>query len=397
MINGLVLIAALAAGGLLLLPRLARATLWRASITPLASIIGSGFLVIGPVLTLSFGMWAVGVMTALCLAAYLFGGAIRFNIVRLAGQDGARTDTEERLERAAAWALSFAYVISVAYYLNLFGAFAVSLTEMNTQFNAKLVSTGVFAFILVVGFRSGFGALERLEQVSVGIKLSVIAGLLAGLVWFFAGRAGAGGVLLSPATVTGWAAVTLVAGLLVTVQGFETSRYLGAVYDAPTRVRSMRIAQALSAAIYIVYIALISFVFSPDSLPGDETAIVAIMAQVAPVLPLLLVVAALSAQFSAAVADTGGAGGLFTELTGGRLPARGGYVVLVGIGVLLTWSASVFELISYASRAFAVYYALQAMIAARGAWAQRHQARSAVFAALAVCGAAVALFGTAIE
>ncbi|MEK9751843.1 MAG: hypothetical protein VW338_01335 [Rhodospirillaceae bacterium] len=37
-----------------------------------------------------------------------------------------------------------------------------------------------------------------------------------------------------------WRAMTLGFGLIVTVQGFETSRYLGDEYDATTRNRSMR-------------------------------------------------------------------------------------------------------------------------------------------------------------
>ena len=39
---------------------------------------------------------------------------------------------------------------------------------------------------------------------------------------------------------------------------------------------------------------------------------------IATALPILLVVAALAAQFSAAVADTNGCGGLMQEMTGGR-------------------------------------------------------------------------------
>ena len=45
MLNALILIAGLATAGLLLWPPLARSRLWRATVTPLASIIGSGFLV----------------------------------------------------------------------------------------------------------------------------------------------------------------------------------------------------------------------------------------------------------------------------------------------------------------------------------------------------------------
>jgi hypothetical protein len=68
-------------GAVLLYPKVAKALLWRAAITPLASIIGSGFLVLGPILVSSFGQYAPLVMAALCIFAYLFGAAIRFNIV----------------------------------------------------------------------------------------------------------------------------------------------------------------------------------------------------------------------------------------------------------------------------------------------------------------------------
>ncbi|MEO1102124.1 MAG: hypothetical protein AAFW98_00075, partial [Pseudomonadota bacterium] len=107
------------AGCILLVPRLARATLWRAAITPLASIIGSGFLVLGPILDTSFGAYAPLVMAALCGGAYLYGVAIRFNIARLEHVGPARSTMEEQLETLASWALAFAYIVSVAYYLNL--------------------------------------------------------------------------------------------------------------------------------------------------------------------------------------------------------------------------------------------------------------------------------------
>ena len=100
--------------------------------------------------------------------------------------------------------------------------------------------------------------------------------------------------------------------------------------------------------------------FAPNTLELSETAIIDLMAIVTPILPLLLIAAAISAQFSAAVADTSGSGGLLTELTRWRISSRAGYAVLVIVGLCLTWTLSVFEIIGYASRAFALYYALQA-------------------------------------
>ncbi|MEO1138953.1 MAG: hypothetical protein AAFW87_05800 [Pseudomonadota bacterium] len=394
----LIILAVVLTGGLLLWPRLSSAPLWRASITPLASIIGSGFLVIGPILGASYGLFAPLVMAALCGTAYLFGSAIRFNIARLGDSDSRRSSLEEQLETLSSWALAFAYVISVAYYLNLLGAFSVSLTSLNDAFHARLVTSAVFALILFVGWTRGFAALERLEQISVGVKLAIIAGLLTGLGLFFAKEASSGDLLFVPASLTGWPALTLAFGLIVTVQGFETSRYLAQDYDAATRIRSMRLAQWTSTAIYMIYIGLMAYLFAPDSLALSETAIIDLMEIVTPILPILLIVAAVSAQFSAAVADTSGSGGLLAELSRNRMTPRVGYAILVTIGLALTWAASIFELISYASRAFAVYYGLQCLIAMTGA-AKRGGAKWQVllFAVLAVLAALISVFGVAVE
>jgi len=397
-LNGLIIFACVVTGGILLYPGLANARLWRAAITPLASIIGSGFLVLGPILDASYGQFAALVMAALCLGAYLFGAAIRFNIARFDDSQSRRDRTDRLLETTGSWALAFAYVISVAYYLNLLGSFAVSLTGLNDPYHAKLVTSGVFAIILIVGWVKGFGALERMEQISVGVKLSIIAGLLVGLGWFFVDRAIVGELVFNPPQLQGWAAVTLAFGLLVTVQGFETSRYLGAEYDARTRIRSMRLAQLVSTVIYMIYIVFLSLLFAPDTIELSETAIIGLMAIVAPILPILLIAAALSAQFSAAVADTSGSGGLLAELTGGRISTRVGYAILVVLGLGLTWAMSVFEIISYASRAFALYYAIQALIAAKGAMDQpKAPGKAVLFFALFVLGLGIAVFGRAVE
>ena len=124
MIDIAMAVAGLAMAALLFWPRIARAKLWRATVTPLASIIGSGFLILGPILTDSFGTWGILAMALLCLIGYLFGAAIRYNMERIDEPD-LDTVTADRIEWLSSWALAFAYVISVAYYLNLFGSFAM--------------------------------------------------------------------------------------------------------------------------------------------------------------------------------------------------------------------------------------------------------------------------------
>ena len=394
--TALILLLTLATGALLAWPRLARAPLWRAALTPLASIIGSGFLVLGPILNTSYGGWAPAVMGARCLVPYGFGAAIRHNIARRACP-GPRSRTEALLEGLASWVLAFAYFISVAYYLNLFGAFGTRLTPWNDALHARLLTSAALLLILVIGWSKGFSALERLEQVTVGVKLAIIAGLLGGLAWYFADTAADGGLQATAPAQTGRAGLALAFGLIVTVQGFETSRYLGDEYAPATRIRSMKLAQWISTAIYMVYVLLLAYAFPPGDGALSETAIIGMMALVAPILPLMLTAAALAAQFSAAVADTGGAGGLVEELTGQRVPLRLSYALLVGFGLVLTWGLDVFEIISHASRAFAAYYAIQSAIAALGAWRERRLLLSAGFAAMAALGLAITVFGTPVE
>lgn len=396
MLNALILTVVVVTGAVLVWPRLANAPLWRATITPLASIIGSGFLVLGPILDVSYGAFAPLVMIGLCFVAYLFGGAIRFNIAHI-DKTPHRSGLVEAAESVASAVLAVAFIISVAYYLNLFGAFGVSLTSVDDVFHARLLTTAVFVLILIVGWTRGFSALERMEQVSVGLKLAIIAGLLFGLAVHFGQVMTQNALEFDPANVTGWAALTRMAGLIVTVQGFETSRYLGATYDAATRIKSMRLAQWLSAIIYVVYISLLTYTFDSGALTLDETAIIDLMVIVAPILPILLVAAALSAQFSAAVADTSGSGGLLAEISKGKVSPKVAYAILVGVGLVLTWTANIFEIISYASRAFAAYYAIQATIAALSARVAGNNGKCALFAGLAVLGCAITIFGEAVE
>ena len=82
MLNALILATVAATLALAFFPRVLHARTWRATVTPLASIIGSGFLVLGPLLEHAYGGYAPLVMAWLCLVAWAFGAAIRFNIAR---------------------------------------------------------------------------------------------------------------------------------------------------------------------------------------------------------------------------------------------------------------------------------------------------------------------------
>ncbi len=381
-------------------PQVMKSRRWRATITPLASIIGSGFLVLGPILHNDFGPYAAAVMAVLCSLAFLFGAAIRYNI-----RQYSETEQVPRIvqatEKISSTALALAYVVSITYYLNLFGSFAVSLTELEPGPYGRIVSTTVIVFVSFFGWTRGLTALENMEEGAVGVKLAIIAGLLVGLGAFavetLSGNAGAELERQSIEINLDWHSLFVVFGLVITVQGFETSRYLGDEYDAKTRIATMKYAQWSSAAIYLAYIALMSIGFFHVAVPETETAIVDMTRAVAPILPAMLVFAALAAQFSAAVADTSGCGGLVHELTRGKLKPQFAYVMIGGLALALTWSANVFSIISYASKAFAAYYAIQSAIAAQFAWKAGDRLRTGLFAGLAVLAVMIAILGVSPE
>ncbi len=249
--NSVLVIAATAIAALVLFhPRLVNSIDYRACVTPLASIIGSGFLVLGPILKTSFGVYAILVMAGLCLVAYALGGVIRFNIARYAelkSRDQSPTLLTLRLERAASVALMLAYVVSITYYLNLFGAFAVSLTPVDDPFYGRIVTSIVLGFVAIFGWARGFKALERIEEGTVGIKLTVIAGLVIGLIAYAVATVSGAGFDYSRPDSLGWESVAIALGLVITAQGFETSRYLGNEFDPQTRIHTMRFAQWTSS------------------------------------------------------------------------------------------------------------------------------------------------------
>jgi len=146
-----------------------------------------------------------------------------------------------------------------------------------------------------------------------------------------------------------------------------------------------------------VYICLLAYVFERGILKLTETAIIDIMGIVAPILPLLLVAATLATQFSAAIADTSGCGGLFGELSRNRISARISYGLLTGVVLALTWSINIFEIINYASRAFAAYYFLQALIVTLNAWRAGDRWRSCGFMMMAILGILIVIFGMPVE
>lgn len=366
MINFLLVGVALAIAGAMLHPSVRNSSLWRATVTPLASIIGSGFLVSGPLLTHIVGAWAPAAMLGILVIAFAIGAVIRFNIkyeeLVLSGPQHAFSI--RTLQRLSDLALAFAYIVSVAFYVRLLASFVFRFFEFRNDVAENSLTTAVLLLIALVGWFRGLGGLERMEEAAVTIKLAIIAALLFGLLGFdvtwFEGGAVSGNPTWDLSSVERF---RLLAGLLLIVQGFETSRYLGNSYDPSMRIRSMKLAQLIASFIYLFFVMLALPLLLEFHIAADETAIISLAERVALVLPGMIVLAAVMSQFSAAVADTAGAGGLLDEMSAGKISARSSYVGLIITAIVLVWVANVFEIITLASRIFAVYYLLQCLAA----------------------------------
>jgi hypothetical protein len=394
------IVATLLCAAIMFRPRVLHSRSWRATVTPLASIIGSGFLVAGPILGATVGSLTWAAMIFLCAVAYLFGSSIRYNILYVEPQLAEGAPRVVRgLERLSELALSLAYFVSVAYYLNLFAAFGLRLFDIVDPTIERLVATVAIGAIGVVGAVGGLRALERLELGAVNLKLAVIGGVCAALAaaaavalraghWQWSG--------LAPHVDEG--SLRTVLGLVILVQGFETSRFLGEEYRPEMRVRTMRHAQWIATGIYMLFILLVTRLLTGElSATGGETQIVDLLRPLTPLAGSMIIIAALASQSSAAVADMNGAGGLLSETFGSRVTVRMGNLLTALVAIAITWSANIYEIITDATRAFVLYYVLQSAQATLAAYRRGQWRRMAIYLGGTVVAIVIVIFATPVQ
>ncbi|WP_242098403.1 hypothetical protein [Sphingomonas sp. CROZ-RG-20F-R02-07] len=375
---------------------------WRATVTPLASIIGSGFLIAGPLLAKDFGGAAIGAMAVLLLLAYAVGAVVRFNIVHVEDfvASARLHDPVQWLGRVTQVVLSVAYAISVAYYLKLLAEFALKPLAIDGAWHVVIANGMVTAILLLLTGLAFGGDLRRVEHVAhgtVSLKIGIIAGLLVALALWWAIYAGATAPL--PPVRVSLGSVPMLLGLLITVQGFETSRYLGHAYPQDMRIATMRRAQIIASIIYLAFLGLLTPLLGRAAHTQGVAGILDVMALVAPGLSVLVLVAALASQLSAAVADSIGSGGLMSEVTRRTLSVPAAFALANALSVAVVWLTDPLQVVAISSRAFAIYYALQCALAvavSRRSGAAS-MARQAGFVAIGIVCVVAALVGAPAE
>ena len=349
-------------------PRLTKSESWRATLTPLSSIIGSGFLIIAPLLASVVGAYSPFAVTGIVVLAYAIGGVIRFNITHAEPllHDNKAHPVIYKIDLFANTVLSFAYVTAVAFYLSLLSSFLLTYIGFEDSPGVeRTLTTIIIVFIATMGFIRGLGGLEKLEAYSMSLQLSIVAALLIGIFVYDYNFIQSERSLTFDVQDRGWITkACILCGILLVVQGFETSRFLGEKYSAEIRVQTMRRAQIISGVLYVVSVAALMPIVQHIDLENIQIAeIVSATGLAATALPLMLIVAAIMSQFSAAVADTVGAGCMASESSSGKLSTNYGYLLVSLFAIILIWTADLLEIISFASRAFALYYLLQCVIA----------------------------------
>ncbi|WP_018969421.1 hypothetical protein [Rubritalea marina] len=363
MINLIIIVVALGLGSYLSFsPTLRRSSKWQALVTPLASIMGSGFLVSAPLLGGLVGNRALLCMAVLLLLAYAVGSAVRFNIRHFEPVENERGPAQS-IAFVSRIVLAGAYFVSVSYYLQLLAAFVGQALGITDPHTTNLFTTALLLLIGGIGMWRGLGMLEFLEKYAVSLNLGMIASLLVALGIYNIELLGEGKwQLANISSVIDFHDMRVLLGLLIVVQGFETSRYLGEAHSADERIQTMRWAQLLSSCIYLIFIGLATVLFH-EGLGSDVTAITELIRPVALLLPILIAIAAVGSQFSAAVADNEGAGGLIRDISRKKISPRFAYALILVITVVLTWATDVNSIIAVASRAFALFYMLQCVVA----------------------------------
>jgi hypothetical protein len=125
----------------------------------------------------------------------------------------------------------------------------------------------------------------------------------------------------------------------------------------------------------------------------DATAIFVVSDAVSPVLPFIILLAAIGSQMSAVVNATSSRSDLLVEATSGTLQRRYTFPILLVPAVVVVVLTDVTAAVALASRVFAGFFVLQAIIAARLSWRSRSTSHVAGFILVGLLMSTIMIFG----
>jgi hypothetical protein len=258
-----------------------------------------------------------------------------------------------------------AYVISVALYLRILAVFVVGYVSTGSGVSERLLAVTLVLVITAVGLVRGLAGLDLMQRLALGSVLVLVLAIGIRFASKDASQLLGRGLHLPPVPSPGLVSVLLVlGGIVITVQGFETVRYLQHI-DRQARIAGCRLSQLISSAVYILIVALATPLMGLGTRSGADPGLLELVQRVAPLLALPLVLCAVLSQFSAATADTEASVGNLRVIGWAPLRGRRRYLLVGGAAAVLAATLGTYVIIMVASRAFAAYYALQCTVALR--------------------------------
>jgi hypothetical protein len=305
-------------------------------------------------------------MITIIMVAYSVGSVIRFNILNVEPLlSKGLPHKAVLLEKASDISLIIAYIVSVSLYLHILSAFVLTGMGMDSDFSENILTTSIILIIMSIGMIKGLKPLEVLEKYALIVTLVIVMLLIIAFGWYDFGllMQNESFIIPTPSEHSTWEVVGILAGMLIVVQGFETSRYLGKSYTAQTRILTSKYSQIIAAFVYIIFIALALPVTHLLKGVYDDNSLITLVGYVSVVLVTPLIVVAALSQFSAAVADTLAATGNIEEVASKFISSKQSYLLVGLSAIAITWSIHTLEILALASRAFALYYLLQTLVA----------------------------------
>jgi hypothetical protein len=262
--------------------------------------------------------------------------------------------------------------------------FVVGYVSTGSGASERLLAVILVGLITAVGLVRGLAGLELLERLALGSVLLLVLAIGATFAGNDASQMLGGGLRLPPVPGSGLVSVLLVlGGIVITVQGFETVRYLQHI-DCQARIAGCRLSQVISSVVYILIVALATPLMGLGTRSGADRGLLELVQRVAPLLALPLVLCAVFSQFSAATADTEAGVGNLRVIGWAPLRGRRRYLLVGGAAAVLAGTLGTSVIIVVASRAFAAYYALQCTVALRTSNRRRIRVAYGVLALLMV-------------
>jgi hypothetical protein len=332
-------------------------------------------------------------MLGICLLAIATGFAIAYNIRHYEPLEHT-DDPVNRVAHVSRWALTFASVINIAYYTLLLITLVLWPLKLYSVTNLAIGGVVLLVALIVVGMAGGMDWLNNLGNKTTAFNLSaVVAVVTAFIVYNIQEWLGGRWDLGQADTAISGEDFRKIIGLFAIVQGFEASRYIGARFGKELRITTMRLAQVISSVVFVVFVAsvLILYVQVQTDFSGESIFIVA--DKVGDLMPWLILLAAIGSQTSAIINATMSRSDMLVDH---NMPRRWTFVVLLGPAIAIFLLVDITEAVALASRVFAAYFLLQAVIAWILARRLQNWAAVAGFTAIALAMGTITIFGVSI-